>query len=67
MLKLNFSFSSKKGLKLYINLSKGELDDPKNIMRDITGKGKWGNGDYDTIITDIDKLEYILSLIKQAI
>jgi len=36
-------------------------------MRDITGKGKWGNGDYDTIITDIDKLEYILSLIKQAI
>lgn len=37
----------KKGLKLWINLSKGELDDPKNLASDVSGVGHWGNGDYE--------------------
>ena len=57
----------KKGIKLFINLQKGKLEDPKNLMRDVSTTGHWGNGDYELVITNNDNLEYILYLIKQAI
>ncbi len=57
----------KKGLKLFINLSIGNLEDPKGLMRDVSQTGHWGNGDYETIIKDTKNLEYLLSLIKQAL
>ncbi|MEL1242442.1 DUF5655 domain-containing protein [Flavobacterium flavipallidum] len=57
----------KKGLKIFINLKKGQLDDPKGIMKDVSATGHWGNGDYETIVTNTANLEYIMSLIKQAI
>ncbi len=57
----------KKGFKLWINLSKGELDDPKNLASDVSGVGHWGNGDYELKVSDTTHLEYIMSLIKQAI
>lgn len=57
----------KKGLKLFINLTKGTLDDPKMLMRDVSNTGHWGNGDYELVIKNTDDLEYIMSLIKQAI
>ncbi|HEY8781929.1 MAG TPA: DUF5655 domain-containing protein [Mucilaginibacter sp.] len=57
----------KKGLKLWINLKKGKLDDPKNITRDVSEIGHWGNGDYELIVSDDKNLEYIMSLVKQAI
>jgi predicted transport protein len=57
----------RKGLKMWINLKKGNLDDPKKITRDVSETGHWGNGDYELLITDTDKLEYIMSLVKQAI
>lgn len=56
-----------KQLKLYINVNKGQLDDPKGLMRDISNIGHWGNGDYQTLVNNDDDLEYIMSLIKQAI
>lgn len=57
----------KNNLKLWINFKKGELDDPKNLMEDVSAKGHWGNGDYELKIRDSRNLEYIMSLIKQAI
>ncbi len=57
----------KKGLKIWINLKKGTLDDPKQITRDVSSTGHWGNGDYELIITDTNNLEYIMSLAKQAL
>lgn len=57
----------KKSLKLWINLSKGELDDSKNITRDVSITGHWGNGDYELQIDSDEDLEYVLSLIKQSI
>ncbi len=56
-----------KGLKMWINLKKGNLDDPKNITRDVSSTGHWGNGDYELIITNTNNLEYIMSLVKQAL
>lgn len=57
----------RKGLKLWINLKKGSLDDPKNLMRDVSEIGHWGNGDYEVVIKDDKYLEYIMSLVKQAL
>lgn len=57
----------KNSLKIWVNLKKGKLDDPKQLAEDVSEKGHWGNGDYQ-IQVDTDKdLEYIMSLIKQAI
>jgi len=57
----------KKALKLWLNLSKGELDDPKQITRDVSLIGHWGNGDYEIQVSDDENIEYILSLIKQSL
>lgn len=57
----------KKGIKIFINLKKGQLDDPKGLMKDVSETGHWGNGDYETIVTNTNNLEYIMSLVKQAI
>ncbi len=56
----------RKSLKLWINLSKGNLDDPKKITRDVSNIGHWGNGDYEIQVKNDDDLEYIISLIKQS-
>ena len=56
-----------KGLKMWINLRKGNLDDPKQITRDVSSTGHWGNGDYELTITNTDNIEYIMSLAKQAL
>lgn len=57
----------KKGIKIFINLKKGQLDDPKNLMKDVSATGHWGNGDYETIVINTENLEYMMSLVKQAI
>lgn len=56
-----------KNLKIWINLLYGELDDPKNLAKNVSNTGHWGNGDYEITIESTQYLEYIMSLIKQAI
>lgn len=56
-----------KNLRLFINIKKGYLDDARNIARDVSNIGHWGNGDYEVKIFDTTNLEYIMSLVKQAI
>lgn len=57
----------KNSLKFWINLKRGQLDDPKKLARDVSSVGHWGNGDYEIIVSDTTDLEYVMSLIKQAI
>lgn len=57
----------KKGLKFFINLKKGQLEDTKGLAKDVSETGHWGNGDYELIATDTSNLEYIMSLIKQTL
>jgi predicted transport protein len=56
----------KKGIKIFINLKKGQLDDPKGLTKDVSATGHWGNGDYELIVNNTDHLEYVMSLIKQV-
>jgi predicted transport protein len=56
----------KSQLKLWINMPKGELNDPKNIARDVSEIGHWGNGDYEVVVKSADSLYYLMMLIKQS-
>src|SRR5690606_21223023 len=56
-----------KGLKIYINLKSGDLLDQKQIARDVSNVGHWGNGSYEIKLTDLDDIDYIISLIKQSL
>jgi predicted transport protein len=56
----------KKSLKIFVNLPKGKLDDPKKLVRDVSEVGHWGNGDYEIQLSTDDELEYIISLIRQS-
>jgi predicted transport protein len=56
----------KEGLWCWINLKKGELDDPKNITRDVSSIGHYGNGDYEIWIKEDTDLDYVMFLINQS-
>jgi predicted transport protein len=57
----------KNALKMWLNLQQGDLDDPKEIARDVSSVGHWGNRDYEIIMRTNEEMEYILSLIKQSL
>lgn len=57
----------KSELKFWINLKTGNLDDPRLLTRDVVNVGHWGNGDYEIRVSDTTNLEYIMSLVKQAL
>lgn len=57
----------KSQLKITINSRIGELNDARKLARDVSKVGHLGNGDYQIIVSDTEDLEYIMSLIKQAI
>jgi len=56
----------KNALRLSLNIPFEKIVDSKEMCRDVSGKGKWGNGDTEVKINKLEDLEYILSLIKQA-
>lgn len=57
----------KSALKITINVKTGMLDDPKKITKDVSNLGHWGNGDYELKVDSDKDLEYIMSLVKQAV
>jgi predicted transport protein len=57
----------KKNIKLWINAKWGEIEEPSKIAHDVSNKGHYGYGDYEIDLKDDSKIEYIMSLIKQAI
>ncbi len=57
----------KNGLKLYLNMPFNELQDEKNLVRDMTNKGHLGNGDIEIKLETKESIPYCLGLIKQAL
>lgn len=56
----------KKAIKMWFNLKKGELEDPKGLTKDVKNTGHWGNGDYELQIFNEEYIEDVYSLIKQT-
>ncbi|MFB1343486.1 DUF262 domain-containing protein [Helicobacter pylori] len=57
----------KNGLKLYLNMPFNELQDEKNLARDMTNKGHLGNGDIEIKLETKENIPHCLGLIKQAL
>jgi len=56
----------KSGLRLSLNMRFDEIDDPKGICRDITGLGKWGNGDVEVRVSSRDDIDNVMPLVHQS-
>ena len=57
----------KSKLRLSINLRFHELNDPKEMARDVSSLGRWGNGDAEIGLSDISDLPYVMGLIRQSL
>jgi predicted transport protein len=55
-----------KQLLLSINIPFADIDDPKGLCRDVTGLGRWGNGDVNVGLDSLDELPYVMSLVRQS-
>lgn len=57
----------KNKLKLYINIKFNELNDPKELCRDVSQINHWGNGDVEVILESEEEIGYVIGLVRQAI
>lgn len=55
-----------KRLVLSLNMRFGEISDPKGLCRDVTGLGRWGNGDVEISLTSLAELPYVMGLVRQS-
>lgn len=56
----------KSRLRLSLNLKFNELHDPRGLATDVTNVGRWGNGDAEIGLMDLESLPYVMGLIRQA-
>jgi predicted transport protein len=55
-----------KRLRLSLNMEFAEITDPKGICRDVTGLGRWGNGDVEAALSSVEELPYVIGLVRQS-
>ena len=53
-------------LRISINMKFNEISDPNGICKDITGLGRWGNGDVELFMAHQDELDQIMEIVKQS-
>jgi predicted transport protein len=54
-------------LILMLNMAFPEITDPKGICRDVSGMGRWGNGDVEIGLASLDGLPYVMGLVRQSL
>jgi uncharacterized protein with ParB-like and HNH nuclease domain/predicted transport protein len=56
----------KRRLRLSLNIPFDEIKDPRGLCKDISGLGRWGNGDVEVGLETESDMNYILELVTQA-
>lgn len=56
----------KRRLRLSLNLPFHELYDPRDLAKDVTNIGRWGNGDVEVGLSTTGELPYVIGLVRQA-
>ncbi|RWM45563.1 DUF262 domain-containing protein [Mesorhizobium sp.] len=56
-----------KQLRLSLNMSFSDITDPRGICKDVSGLGRWGNGDVEVRFNRIEELPYIVGLVRQSL
>jgi predicted transport protein len=55
-----------KRLRLSLNVRFHEIEDPRGMCKDVTGLGRWGNGDVEVDFSSMDELPYVMGLVRQS-
>lgn len=56
-----------KRLRLSLNMAFHEIYDPRELCKDVTALGRWGNGDVEIGLTSLDDLPYVMGQIRQSL
>ena len=56
-----------KQLRISLNMRFSDIVDPRGICRDISGLGRWGNGDVDIRLSKYDEIPYVIGLVRQSL
>ena len=56
----------KSRLRLSLNMHFHELSDPREIAKDVTNLGRWGNGDVEVSLNRSEDIPYVMGLVRQA-
>ena len=56
-----------KRLRLSLNMPFAELDDPRGLAKNVTGLGRWGNGDVELGVATLEEVPYAIGLIRQSL
>ncbi len=56
-----------KRLRLSLNMPFADLNDPKGLCKDVSGIGRWGNGDVEIGLSSLDDLPYVIGLVRQSL
>lgn len=53
-------------LRLSLNMAYPDVIDPKNLSKDVSSLGRWGNGDVEVSLSKHEQLDDVMELIQQA-
>lgn len=53
-------------LRLSLNMPFPDISDPRGMCKDVSGLGRWGNGDVEVGLSSLDELPYVIGLVRQA-
>ncbi|AKB84507.1 hypothetical protein MCMEM_0454 [Methanococcoides methylutens MM1] len=56
-----------KRLLLSLNVPFPDIDDPREICRDVSDVGRWGNGEVEVGLSSLDQMPYVMGLVRQAL
>lgn len=56
-----------KRLRLSLNMRFADVNDPKGFCKDVTGIGRWGNGDVEIGLSKLEDIPYVIGLVRQSL
>lgn len=56
-----------KQLRISLNMRFADINDPRGICHDVSGLGRWGNGDVEVRMSRHDEIPYVVGLVRQSI
>ena len=56
-----------RGLRLSLNIEPQDLVDPRGLVVDVSGVGRWGNGNSEVRLTRLEDVPYVLGLVRQSL
>ena len=55
-----------KRMRLSLKMPFADISDPKGLCKDISNRGRWGNGDVEVSLSSFEELPYVMGLVRQS-